>query len=174
MEPRELTDEEKDMHDKVYGMAASILYDEQFLPKAKEMFEKAGSPVAAASTLAVALGAKVLEAAGRSGKQIPSAALLSAGWAVMTEIQDFAKQVMKTELTREQVEAAFFNAADQLSDIAKSGDAVRMDITPQERQQMMKDAGGEAGLEEMRRKARQMATGEDMPEPPSRGLGARP
>lgn len=171
---RDLTDEEKAMHDTVYGLAARILYDDKFLPKAKDLFEKSPTPVMGAATLATVLGAKVIQEAKKAGKQIPSAALLSAGWAVMQEIRDFAAEVMGVDLSDDQMQAAFLNAADQLSDMVQGSDAVRMDVTPEERQAMAEMAGGEEGTASRLQQARQAA----MPQPESpkqsMGLGERP
>lgn len=176
---REPTDEEKAMHDRVYGLAAKLLYSDAFMPKAEQIFENAPTPVAAAATLATALGVKVVDAARKSGNEIPGASLLSAGWAVMQEIQDFAREVVGEELTQEQIEAAFLNAADQLSEAVQGKGGVRVDATPEERQAMLEMAGGEEGIAQMHEKARQAAVGmpEAAPDPAQEkptGLGARP
>lgn len=174
---RELTTQEQEMHDRIYGIAGQLLYSDQFLPKAEEIMKTSPTPVAGAATLAVTLGAKVLESAQQSGQQIPGAALMSAGWAVMQEVKDFAEQFLDIELSDEQAKAAFFNAADQMSDMANLTDVVSVDMTPEEEEAMRQDAGGQEGVEAARQRARQMARGqgEAPAETPaaSRGLGAR-
>lgn len=165
-----LPPEDQEMHNKVFGLSRSMLYDKQFMPKAKEVFERAPSPSAGAATLAVTIGTKIIQSAREAGQEISSNVLLTAGMSLMQEIGEFAGEILGVQMTDEQIEGATYSAADQLQEIIRKHGGVRFDVSPEERQQMAQAAPGADAI-------RQKITGALMPQaqtpPQSQGLGRR-
>lgn len=126
-----LDPEEQKMHNEVYGMAVALLYSPQFREKAGEIFERAPTPAAAATSILVAIGAKVFQAAKDEGMEISSNVLASSSWMVMQELAEFSEKVVGQPLSDEQIEAAFYAAADRMQPIAAKLGNVRFEPDPE-------------------------------------------
>lgn len=124
------SNEEMEMHNRLYSLSVALLYDKAFIPKAAEVFEKAPTPAAGAATLLVTIGTRLIASAQQQGMEIPGTAFLSAGAMVMQEIAEFAETQLGVKMSPDQIEGAFYSAADQMQTIVKKRGGVRVDVSP--------------------------------------------
>lgn len=177
MEPgRDLAPEEKQMHDHLYGLASVMLYDEGYAPKAAQMIEAAPNPVQGVANLASGLMTKILRSAENAGERIPGASAMTAAISIMTELRDFADQMLDVQLSDDQFKMAFYAAMDQVSDMIQSMDII--DIDPNDLAQLEQMVDPAAAQEEVAMARQGVMRGEQpiTGQPPQQrtGVGERP
>lgn len=163
----QVSEADKQMHNKLYGLSAQILYDEAFLPKIKAIFEKAPTPAIGATSLLVSIGSQILNSARQGGEEISGVALLTSGWMIMQEIAELVEAKLGVKMTDEQIEGAFYNAADQMQEIISKHGGVNTNMSPEDRRAFL-EANENADAQRENAMAVNMPTAPAPP--PQRGL----
>lgn len=107
------TPEQQAQYNKFVAMALLALYDDKFMPKAQAMLEKSPNVVDGMASLATAIVSRIYMAAKQQGSDIPPEVVLHGGYEIMAEIGEFANAIGIQGVGEEQVENAYYLAADK-------------------------------------------------------------
>lgn len=124
---RPASPEEERQYSQFVGMALKALSADAFLPKAEKILTGSGDTVSGMAQLGASVVSRLYESAKEQGKPIAPVVLLHGGAAVMQEIGEMAKAAGRTDVTPEDVETAYFMAADMMNDyLAQTGDMAEL------------------------------------------------
>ncbi len=101
----EATPEQQAQYNKFVGMALSMLFKEDFLPKAIESIKGSSTPVDGMARLGAGIASRLYDKAKQSGEQIDVIVLMHAGLEVMGEIAEMANKA-GIEVSTDMAEAA--------------------------------------------------------------------
>lgn len=116
------TPEQQAQYNRFYAYSILMLYNEDFIPKVQELFQKSPNAVEAAARVGSAIATRIYMGASKNGATIPPEVMLHAGQEVMGEIAEMARVSGLADLSEEDVETAYYLAADMTrSALEKAG-----------------------------------------------------
>lgn len=108
------TPQQQAQYNRFFAYSLLMLYDEKFLPKVQELFQKSPTPIEAAARVGAAIATRIYIGAEKQGSKIPPEVILYAGQEVMAEIAEMARSAGIADLSQEDVETAYYMAADMV------------------------------------------------------------
>lgn len=124
----EATPEQQAQYNKFVGMALSMLFKEDFLPKAVEAIKGSSTPVDGMARLGAGIASRLYDKAKQAGEEIEIIVMMHGGLEVMGEIAELANKA-GIEVSMEMAEAAYYQAADMVkSHLENQGDLDGDDI----------------------------------------------
>jgi hypothetical protein len=108
------TPEQQAQYNRFFAYSILMLYNEDFMPKVQELFQKTPTPIEAAARVGAAIATRIYTAALDKGAEIPTEVMLYAGQEVMGEIAEMARMAGLANLSPEDVETAYYMAADMV------------------------------------------------------------
>lgn len=151
------TPEQQAQFDKFVAMGMAILYDPQFIPRARAVIAGEGEAVEGIAEVAVGIVGRIFMQAKKEGEDIDPAVVLHGGWQIINYVAEVARVSANVEISPEDIEAAFYIAADKFRQTLEKNGVV----------EPMQDPG--AGLQQ----ARQVADETQLRGAVERAQGAR-
>lgn len=113
----------QEIYDRFVSLAVLHIHNEKVLPSLVERM-RSGEPVQAIGEIAATVGHAVVKKAEASGQQIPDAVLLHGGGEIVQALADIARKAGIADLSEEEVEQAFYIAADTFRQMRQGEGAV--------------------------------------------------
>lgn len=96
------------------AMSLLMLYDEKFMKTAEEIFKKGVNVTESMARVATGIAMQIVSGAKNQGQDVPPEILLNGGWELMNEVRTFAQAATEKEISDDDMETAFYLAADML------------------------------------------------------------
>lgn len=177
-EARQASAEEQQLYNRFVAQTMLLLYDDKFMPTALEMVRKATTPMEGIARVVSAVGMRVFKAAQEAGDQIPGSILLHAGLEVTGLAAEMAAAAGLKPLTPEEIEAAFYLAAEKFAAAAKSAGMVDEGVMAEDAQKIAEMAESQPAQEHFQNLYGALSGGGQQPQPqqepqqqPRRGMG---
>lgn len=129
-------------YEKFVGMGLMALSSEEFMPKAAQMLQSKMALPQAMAQIGVTIGAKIFKAARQQGKPINPAVLVHGGAELMGKIGEMA-QAAGEDVSEEDVETAYYLAADQMNSMMAQDGAFDEDYAVEGQDEFMAQIGQE-------------------------------
>ena len=113
-------------YEKFVGMGLMALTSEEFMPKAAQILQGKMALPQAMAQIGVVIGTKIFKAARKQGKPVSPEVLVHGGAELMGKIGEMA-QAAGEDVSEEDVETAFYLAADQMNNIMAEDGAFEED-----------------------------------------------
>jgi hypothetical protein len=144
---KEATPEQQAQFDKFVQMSMVILYDPQFVQKAREMIRGPQGPVEGVADVGIAIVSRIIMQAQKERQQIDPAVILHGGWQVINYIAEVARLSAGVDLSDEDVETAYYLAADKLRAVLDKAGLTTGGPSPE---QMIEQARTDVGDDQLR------------------------
>lgn len=137
------TEEEQDAYNRFVGMALMALSEKGFMEQAAKAIGDNPSKEDAMAKIGTTIVGRIYQASREQGAPVQPSVLLHGGAEIMQQIGEFATAAGH-EVTPEQVETAFFLAADEMNDILAQQGALGEELAPEDEDEFMANNSGEA------------------------------
>lgn len=128
---KQATPEQQQQFDKFFAMCKASLFSEEFLQPGAKILQGAPTIVDGMARIGASIGGRIYMKAAEQGEIIDSIAVIEAGRLVMSEVADFAR-MFGHEVSDEQVEDAYYMAADLMRQMLDDAGMLDHDMIDQE------------------------------------------
>lgn len=126
------------------AMGMLMLYDEKFMKTAEKIFQKGVNITESMARIASGIAMQIVSAAKNKGQEIPPEILLNGGWELMNEVRSFANMVTEQEVSDDDMETAFYLAADMLRAAMQGAGMVDQEVMKGEFERISQQVGPDA------------------------------
>ena len=109
--------EQQEQYNKFVLMGMSALLSEDFMPKAVQMLKSAPSKSDAMARIGSTIVGRMYDSAKQQGQPIDPTVMVHGGLEIMQQIGEMAQAAGLEDVTDEDIETAYYLAADQLNDV---------------------------------------------------------
>ena len=143
MERTPATPEQQAVYNRFVGMCLMMLWNEQFMAKATKMIKQHPDETDAMASIGAAVVQRVYMAADEQGQPVPLEVLLHGGLEVMQEVARFAEASGVQGIDENEIETAFYMAADKVREALVQAGMVNQDEMAAEFEQVREAVGDE-------------------------------
>ncbi|GAB5434808.1 MAG: hypothetical protein EpisKO_41780 [Epibacterium sp.] len=139
---KQASPEMQKVYNRFVGACMLVVWDEKFMPKALELFQKNPNQTDALASVTAGVVQRVFQEAKKKGTSIPLEVLVHGGLEVVQQVAEMATTGGVQGIERDEIETAFYLAADKLREVlVSSGD---LDLSEAEQGlQQLRAAGGD-------------------------------
>lgn len=144
---QEATPEQRAQFDQFVATGMAILFDPQFVNTARQRIEGDDNPIDAVAEVATNIVNRIFTEAMKQGEDIDQLVVLHGGWQILNYVAEVAQVGAGVEMTPDDIETAFYLAADKFRKMLEAAGLMEPVQDPREGyQKAAKIAGGEQQL----------------------------
>ena len=137
------TPEQQAQFDKFVSLGMVMLFDPDFIPKAREVIDHDGGPIEGVAEVATGIVSRIYTQAIKEGEKIDAQVILHGGWEIVQHVAEVAKNTVAPDMSDEDVETAFFVAADKLRSVLGRSGFLQDSPDPEQQAQQARQQVGE-------------------------------